>query len=170
MEIIDLYRADHRKSGRTGIRGEQIPPGLFMNIVFVCIFNTKGEMLIQQRHPVKKMGGKWDVSAGGAVKSGETSARAAAREVYEELGRRYRPERLTKILSVYYRSAFHDFYAVTDDFDVSELTLQESEVVDAKWASRETVRGMIENGTFMGIYAEFVDLLFAMKDRKGIMR
>ena len=47
MEIWDLYTQDRGKTGETVCRGAKIPDGRFHLQVHVCIFNGKGQMLIQ---------------------------------------------------------------------------------------------------------------------------
>jgi len=49
MERWDLYTQDREKTGKTMVRGDKTPEGFFHLQVHVCIFNTRGEMLIQQR-------------------------------------------------------------------------------------------------------------------------
>ena len=47
-EIWDLYDATGRKTGKTMIRGEDVPPGLYHQVVHIWPINQKGEFLIQQ--------------------------------------------------------------------------------------------------------------------------
>ena len=54
MEYWDLYDEHFQKIGRTHLRGEKIPKGTYHLVVHVCIFNQKGEMLIQQRQYFKE--------------------------------------------------------------------------------------------------------------------
>ena len=49
MEILDLYTADREKTGKTMVRGEETPAGCYRLVVHVCIFNDKGQLLIQQQ-------------------------------------------------------------------------------------------------------------------------
>ncbi|MTL76475.1 NUDIX domain-containing protein, partial [Turicibacter sanguinis] len=89
IEIWDLYTQDRIKTDKTMIRGQKIIPGLYRLVVHVCIFNSQGEMLIQQRQPFKSgWSNRWDVTVGGSAISGDTSQSAAEREVYEEIGYR----------------------------------------------------------------------------------
>ena len=54
MEYWDIYDVYRNKTGRTGIRGEQVAPGDYHLVVHVIIFNSDGKMLIQQRQSCKK--------------------------------------------------------------------------------------------------------------------
>ena len=88
-ELCDIYNADRERTGkvieRKGTNG--LSAGEYCLIVHVCIFNSKGEMLIQQRQAFKHyFANFWDITVGGAVMAGETSAQAGERETFEELG------------------------------------------------------------------------------------
>ena len=87
MEIWDLYTKDRIKTEETMVRGEKITKGFYRLVVHVCIFNSRGEMLIQQRQPFKSSwSNMWDITVGGSAISGDTSQSAAERKVYEEIG------------------------------------------------------------------------------------
>ena len=79
MEILDIYDSNRMPTGRTFVRGTK-PEGGYYLVAQVIVFNTKGQMLIQQRQ-AHKLGwpNRWDVSAGGSVQAGETSQQAAQR-------------------------------------------------------------------------------------------
>ena len=91
-EIMDLYDRNRQITKNTYIRGSAQPKGFFRLVVHVCIFNSKGELLIQQRTYNKKMPGLWDVTCGGAVSTKESSSQGAQRELSED----ERPERKTR--------------------------------------------------------------------------
>ena len=87
MELVDLYDENRLPLGKTAERRTRREPGEYRTVVHVCIFNSEGQLLIQQRSEEKAIWpGKWDVSAAGAVDAGENSRQAAEREVGEELG------------------------------------------------------------------------------------
>ena len=54
MELWDLYDRDRHPTGEVLERGKPVPPGRYHLVVHVVIFNSKGEMLIQQRQPFKE--------------------------------------------------------------------------------------------------------------------
>ena len=73
-------------TGETVCRGAKIPDGRFHLQVHVCIFNGKGEMLIQLRQKDKQWyPDLWDYSVGGSAVAGDNSVTAAERETQEEL-------------------------------------------------------------------------------------
>ena len=87
MELFDLYTADREKTGKTMVRGEPTPAGYYRMVVHVCIFDSEGRMLIQQRQPFKQgWSNLWDITVGGNAVAGDSSRSAAERETYEELG------------------------------------------------------------------------------------
>lgn len=72
MELWDIYNADRIKTGETMVRGEPMPGGAYHLVVHACVFNKKGEMLIQQRQPFKDgYPNLWDITVGGSAVAGE---------------------------------------------------------------------------------------------------
>ena len=87
MEYWDIYDINRQNTGKTMERGWDFGPDDYTSVMHICIFNSKGEMLIQQRLATKKTWPNlWDVSVGGHVTAGETSQMGASRELFEELG------------------------------------------------------------------------------------
>ena len=161
METFDLYTPDGVKSDRTMIRGTQIPEGYYRYIIHVIIFNSKGEMLIQQRQPFKKgWSGMWDVSAGGSVVSGETIQEGAERETREELGLELSLDGILPALCLRFDEGINVIWLIQKDVNLDELHLQESEVKQVKWASREEIQQMMDDGCFVTYHRGFIDLLF----------
>lgn len=170
MERVDLYRNHFEKTKESIERKNPIPKGKYSLIVFVCIFNSEGKMLIQQRQATKKgWPNMWDVAAGGAVRKNETSAEAIKRETFEELGLSFKKKEFVKLMSVYYNHQIHDFYSITADVNIEDLVLQKEEVKNAKWATEEEIIEMIRNRTFVSLYEEVIHLFFRMKTKKGLL-
>lgn len=144
VEYWDIYDENRVFQNRTIRRGEPFGEGEYYVCCEVWLQNTKGELLITKRHPDKKAGGLWEF-VGGGVLAGETTVRAAIREVKEEIGVSIAESEPT-LLSVYkQRNYFMDIYLVKKDVDVSDITLNENETVDAKWVSEQELQRMIEN-------------------------
>jgi len=62
MEKWDLYDKHRNKIAKQITRGDEMASDEFHLVVHVCIFNSKGEMLIQQRQPFKKgWSNLWDI-------------------------------------------------------------------------------------------------------------
>ncbi|MBC8922760.1 NUDIX hydrolase, partial [Escherichia coli] len=54
MEEWDLLNENRELTGKTHIRGEKLAPGELHLVVHVCIFNEKGQLLIQKRQKDKE--------------------------------------------------------------------------------------------------------------------
>lgn len=104
----------------------------------------------------------WEFTGGGVL-AGETTTRAAVRELEEELGISVEEKELS-LLEVYKnRNYFMDIYVLKKDFEINELVLQEEEVVDAKWVKADELRQMIDDKKIVHSVAmrfeKYIDLL-----------
>lgn len=169
MEIWDLYDKDRVKTGKTIERGKQLPDGYYHIVVHICIFNEKGEMLIQQRQPFKEgWPNMWDVTVGGSAVSGETSQLAAEREVSEEIGYKISLAENRPVLTIHFNHGFDDIYTTTvSDIDINSLKLQPEEVQAVKWATADEILAMIERGIFIPYRSELIKLMFSMRNERG---
>lgn len=168
MEIWDLYDQHRNLTGKTMVRGEPVPKGYYHLVIHVCIFDSQGRMLIQQRQPFKpNWGGLWDLSVGGCAAAGDTSVSAAEREVLEEIGVQLDLSQTMPVCSVSFPDGFDDCYVVQENLDVDSLSLQPEEVAQVKWATRDEVQSMIENGSFIPYHPGFIDFLFFRRDHLG---
>ena len=168
MEKWDLYDRDRRPTGEVHERGKPLPAGRYHMVVHVVIFNSKGEMLIQQRQPFKEgWPNLWDITVGGSAVAGDNSRTAAERETLEEIGLDIDLSREQPKLTIPFDVGFDDVYTLTMDVDLSTLTLQESEVQAVKWASEEEVLAMLADGRFIPYHRAFIQLLFALRNSRG---
>lgn len=157
-ELYDMYR---QKTGKMIQRGEKVPEGYYHTVVHVCIFNSKGEMLIQQRQPFKQgWSNLWDVTVGGSAIAGDTSIQAAEREVFEELGLNISLAGQRPAFTVSFSFGFDDVYIIQKEVNLDELTLQQEEVQRVKWASRDEIMNMIDEKTFIRYHKSFIDIIF----------
>lgn len=135
MEIWDIYTKDRIKTGKTRKRKEAFHPGEYHLVVHICIFNSKGDMLIQQRQPFKDgWPNMWDITVGGSSLTGENSAQAAHRELKEEIGLSVDFTDIRPHLTVNFEYGFDDYYLLEMDVDTQTLQLQHEEVQAVKWA------------------------------------
>lgn len=168
MELWDVYDVNRNKTGRTMVRGEAFTDGDYHLVVHVCIFNSKGEMLIQQRQPFKEgWPNMWDISVGGSAVQGDSSQTAAEREVLEELGIKLDLQGIRPHFTFNFDRGFDDIYLIVKDIDLSELNLQYEEVQNAKWATREEILQMIEKEEFIPYYPSLINLFFDTRKKYG---
>ncbi len=168
MELFDLYTADRMKTGRTMVRGEPTPEGYYRLVVHVCIFNQKGEMLIQQRQPFKRgWSNLWDITVGGSAVSGDSSQSAAERETREELGLSIDLTDVRPTMTIYFEHGFDDYYVLTQEVDLNALQLQEEEVQAVRWASLEEILQMIDDGRFIPYEKSQIELLFFRRNHRS---
>ena len=116
MELWDLYDSGRNKLNKTMIRGEKQPKNTYRIIVHICIFNSEGKMLIQQRQPFKKgFSNMWDITVGGSAIAGDDSRMAAQRELLEELGIDHDFSALRPALTINFELGFDDMYVIKKD-------------------------------------------------------
>ena len=167
-EIWDIYDNNRIKTGKTHVRGKKLADGDYILIVMVLIFDKNGRMLIQQRPVYMKWGpGKWTMTAGGAVLSGETPAQAAGRELYEELGIKMDFTGRRPNFAMTNENAFMDYFVVRADVDLANLNVPNDEVAAAKWASKEEMLAMINRGECMPYRKSFLEFCFDCADMGG---
>ncbi len=169
MEFWDVYDENRQLTGGSMVRGEPIKDGDYHLVVHVCVFNRKGEMLIQKRQPFKEgFSGMWDITVGGSAMRGESSREAAARELCEEVGLELDFTNILPHLSVNFRHGFDDIYLMQiEELDPDTLTLQYEEVERVRWATEQEILSMIVSGEFIPYYDHMIRLLFAMRQGYG---
>ena len=171
MELFDLYTADRVKTGRTMVRGEPVPENCYRLVIHVCIFAPDGRMLIQQRQSFKDdWQNMWDLSVGGSVTTGESSQLGAQRELMEELGIEADLLKSPPDMSFTFNGGFNDHYILHRDLDPSQLQLQYEEVQAAKWATKEEILTMIDEGSFIPYHKSLIELLFFRSQFPGSLR
>lgn len=165
MEIWDLYDVHRTKLNQTHIRGSRLPKDTYHIVIHACIFNSNGEMLIQQRSSSK--GGwanLWDITVGGSAIQSETSQQAIQRELFEELGVDYDFTQIRPNFTINFSEGFDDFYIITQDVDLNEVKLQEDEVQAVRWANKNEILDMINDCTFIDYKPSLIELIFDALD------
>ena len=168
MELFDLYTVQREKTGKTMVRGERVPDGYYRLVVHVCIFNEKGQMLIQQRQPFKSgWSNLWDISVGGSAVAGDNSQSAAERETREELGLSIDLSGARPSLTIHWENGFDDYYLVNQTPDLDSLRLQYEEVQRVRWADQEEILRMIDGSTFIPYEKSLIELLFFRRNHRS---
>ena len=148
MELWDLYTENRRLTGKTHIRGEEIPDDCYHMVVHVWIKNSKNEYLISQRSATRPAFPLMWECVGGSVVAGEGSLEGALREVKEEVGL----DLLSgsgKLLLTKTRRTYHDFVDVwlfQYDGEVSLDNATTDEVAQIKWMTVSQIRELLDSG------------------------
>ncbi|MBF2467441.1 NUDIX hydrolase [Listeria welshimeri] len=167
MEEWDLLNENRELTGKTHIRGEKLAPGELHLVVHICIFNEKGQLLIQKRQKDKEgWPNYWDLSAAFSAVKGETSLQAAEREVQEELGITIDLSETRAKFSYHFEAGFDDYWFITQDLELSDLTLQEEEVADARFVTKEELEVLKNAGEFIPYF--FLNQVFELKNATSI--
>ncbi len=165
MELWDVYDKERKKTGKIIQRGGAFASDEYHLVVHVCIFNSKDEMLIQQRQPFKEgWSNMWDLTVGGSAIQGENSQMAAERELFEEIGLKLDLHNIMPYITINTEWCFDDIYLIQKDIDIDSLKLQYEEVQQVKWANSYEIFKMIDNGIFIPYYKSLIQLLF---DKRG---
>ncbi len=106
------------------------------------ITNSRGDILIARRHRNKSHDPlKWGPSVAGTNEEGETYYQNVAKEAKEELGlKNIAPKLGPKMRMRTNYNYFTQFYTLKIDKDISEFKIQEDEVEEIKWISKENLR------------------------------
>lgn len=137
-ELWDVYDSDRNLTGRIHRRGDDLDPGDYHLVVHIWIRNGRGEYLMTKRSPNKGFPNLWETTGGSAL-AGDDSLTAALREVKEETGLILAPEK-GKIVHQYSGSDYHsDVWLFTQDFDLTQVVLQEGETCDKRYSTRDEI-------------------------------
>lgn len=169
-EFWDIYNADGTFSGKTMEARDEVPKDAWIMLVHFFIFDRQGRVLLQKRSMKKRwFPGIWD-GTGGRAQAGESPKIAAARELFEELGLRAKPEDFipTGMLKTDWRNFIHIF-GVRLDFTAEDCVLQEDEVDEVRLMSREEAREKFvpkNDPEYLTAYDRTVEIFFGGKSMK----
>ena len=82
------------------------------------------------------------------------------KKYFEELGLKINLENERPTLINLFDEGFDDVYVLNMDVDLSTLKLQPEEVQNVKWASKEEIFSMIDDGSFIPYHKSWIDILF----------
>jgi isopentenyldiphosphate isomerase len=168
MELWDVYDKERYKTGKTMLRGSTFQEGDFHVVVHICLFNTSGQMLIQQRQPFKEgWPNMWDITVGGSAVSGDSSHEAAQRELFEEIGYTVDLSDQRPVFTINFSHGFDDYYIINDDVNLDTLSLQYDEVQCVRWATKDDILHLIDEGVFIPYHKSLIRLLFDLRYQWG---
>lgn len=134
------------------------------SIHILIVNNSETRTLLQKRCAKKELyPNMWDISVGGHISAGETPIITAQRELDEELGlniKDYKIEQVDRIKEQLNNNGiisneFVTIYIVKGDIDISNIRLQEDEVSEVKWCSKEELNQLISNGEILPHIREY---------------
>lgn len=148
-EIWDLYDAFGRKTDRTMMRGEDVPAGLYHQVVHIWPVNNKGEFLVQRRSPFVQWKPNFWATTGGSAISGEDVLTAARRELREELGYDAAEHEMHQIACLRRSNSFCNVFIIRIDCPESSFILQKEEVAAVRWCDGARLMRMVaENSMY----------------------
>lgn len=142
MEYLDLYDKDGNKTGKTMIRGQEVPDGYYFNIVVCFIKNKEGKYLMQK---TSKQKGSVYATTGGHVTAGQTLIESMIRELKEEIGIDVTEKEL-KYVDKYIKDnqVVFNIYFLEKEIDIRKCKLQKEEVEALYWMSEEEIQEIID--------------------------
>lgn len=148
-EEIDILKPDGSLAGYTRGRTEVHAKGLWHRTVHVWAFDESGRILFQLRSREKENNpGLLDTSCAGHITAGDTSKKAALRELKEELGITKKASDLTYLFEsthesvlnngTYFDNEYYDTYRITlNAKEAASLVPQPGEVESFVWMTRD---------------------------------
>ena len=167
MEYWDLFDSARRPLGKTHLRGTPCAPGEYHIVVSIWTVDSRGNILLTLRDPGKESYPNHWENTGGSALAGETSRKAAVRELEEETGLIASEQELILLGAEIAQSSFVDHYLLRRDIALSNVRLQPGETVDTKWVTQTELDDMIVNLTlakpigeqFNGIREKFLSFI-----------
>ena len=119
---------------------------LLYRVAALWIKNSKGESLLARRAYTKThFPGAWGPAAAGTVEKGETYETNIIKEVEEELGLANLTIKKGPKTRAYKYPHFTQYFSCMLDVGVEELRLQEEEVAEVKWFTKEELQEHAQN-------------------------
>ena len=152
MEYNDIYDIDGNPTGGVHRRGAPWKKGEYGLVVCVWVHDGCGNILMTRRAPQKSFAGTWE-NSGGAVRAGEQSRKAIARELFEETGISAQPEEFEFLSADRDEHLHFHFYCLKRQMQQTKITLQPGETDDAKWVTFSQIHEMIRRGEICKVIA-----------------
>lgn len=155
-EIIDIVDENNDLTGITKSRNDAHREGLWHRLINICIYNSKGEILLQLRSKDKMIyPDMWDISVAGHIGAGEQPLNAALRETGEETGLNAKKEDLDfyKIRPEEYQKGdvnmkeFLYIFLLKYDGGISKLKIQKEEVQEIRFMPIIEVEEELKSGS-----------------------
>ena len=153
-EKFDVLNEYGEFTGNIETRDECHKKGLWHRAVYAFIVDNEKNILLQKRSSNKKLWpNMWDVTVGGHVNSGEFGRQALIRESKEELGIDITDNDIkylvgstsVNIQGDIINKHYNECYLITKNIDISDIKIQENEVSEVKFFSKDELLKRISN-------------------------
>lgn len=153
-EKFDVLNDLGEFTGEIATREECHKNGLWHRAVYAFIIDEEGNILLQKRSDNKKLWpNMWDVTVGGHVLSGEFGRQALIRETKEELGIDINDDDIKYLVGStsinekgdIVNKHYNECYLITKKIDISKIKLQEEEVSEIKYFTKQELLDKIAN-------------------------
>lgn len=153
-EKFDVLNELGEFTGEIATREECHKKGLWHRAVYAFSIDDKGNILLQKRSENKKLWPNlWDVTVGGHVDAGEFGRQALIREVKEELGIIINDDDIKYLVSStsineqgdIINKHYNECYLITKNIDISDVKIQEEEVSEVRYFSKDELLKRISN-------------------------
>lgn len=163
VEMWDILDENGNKTGKLHKRGEKMNDNEYHIIVQSWIKNSNGEFIITKRSPNHYLPNLWECSGGSAI-AGEDSLAAVLRETKEEIGIALNPDKGKIIYSCKVNGSMYngllDVWLFCEDIEISDVILQEGETCAVKWATKDDILKIINDGEFINL--DFMNYIYDM--------
>ena len=155
-ELIDIVDENNDLTGITKSRNEAHHEGLWHRIINICIYNSKGEILLQLRSKDKMIyPDMWDISVAGHIGAGEEAITAALRETGEETGLNAKEQDLHfyKVRPEEYQKGdvnmkeFLYIFLLKYDGDIQNLKIQKEELQEIRFVPITEIEEELKSGS-----------------------
>ena len=147
VELMDIYDADKKPTGRYWIRGSQRKENEYVHIAAALLRRNDGRYLITKRDPRKDDAGKWNIQ-GGAALAGEDSLTTAIRENIEECGITPNTSLAELFMSHMRNTAFFDIWLFKQEYSLDKVVLCDGETCDVMAATLDEIIELNSCGEF----------------------
>lgn len=153
-EKFDVLNELGEFTGEIATREECHKKGLWHRAVYGFIIDENQNILLQKRSSNKKLWpNMWDVTVGGHVESGEFGRQALIREAQEELGIEINDNDIKYLVGStsineqgnIINKHYNECYLITKNINISDIKIQEDEVTEVKYFSKDEISKKISN-------------------------
>jgi len=159
-EQFDILDINGKPTGITADKGTQLKDGQYYLGIHVYIYNSSCEFLLQQRSYNKDfLPGGWEVLLEHVI-AGETSLEGAIRGIEEEIGMTFSKHNIRCAGTFVWDTHHHivDVYFVQADVNIKNLTLQPTEVINAKMVSADEMLNHVKTMDYRPLeYRQFIE-------------